>query len=82
MRLGVSMAVLVERRCRHGGMRLHYVRIHVLLRLHANLLHAMSGLVAAVCVGSGSLPASLQPVRWQAGSFLCTGLVGEHVAGA
>ena len=38
------MAVLVERRCRHGGMRLHYVRIHVLLRLHANLLHAMSGL--------------------------------------
>ena len=64
------MAVLVERSCRHGGMRLHDVRIHVLLRLPANLLHATSGLVAVICAGSnGSLPPSSQPVRWQAGSL-------------
>ena len=37
------MTVVLQRGCRHGGMRLHDVRIHVLLRLSANLLHAMGG---------------------------------------
>jgi hypothetical protein len=63
VRLGLSTAVLLERGCRHARMRLHYVRKHVFLRLSANLLDAMGGRIAAVCVGSGSQPQSSQPVQ-------------------
>lgn len=44
------MAVVLQRGCRHGGMRLHDVRIHVLLRLSANLLHAMGGWIGLYAV--------------------------------
>lgn len=49
-RLGRRMAVVLQRGCRHGGMRLHDVRIHVLLRLSANLLHAMGGWIGLYAV--------------------------------